>query len=325
MTDDLTLSTEKHTATADISLPEVTLICVDTVNPTLAILAMQRCMAHISFGNAILLTAQPLSAPAGITVHLIDGVNDIESYSQFIIRKLGTYIDTTHALVVQWDGYVLHPEAWDPDFLSYDYIGATWPANVQTPEMVGNGGFSLRSKKLLQALDSIEFAQFHPEDEHIARTHRARLASMGIRFAPPEVGDHFAYEFKTPLTPTFGFHGFSNFPDFMIENELCEFIATMPAGLTFNNYFLEFARKVLARSRLHPEEAVSWSMLRTKIARDIHNATPTRQVGEQAKHLISGFCRLGLGALAREMAHRRFTTAPGASNLRLLLKTFFTR
>lgn len=265
-----------------------------------------------------------MTAP-GIEVIQVNNIHDISSYSRFVIRELGSYIKTTHLLLMQWDGYVLHPEAWDPDFLSYDYIGATWPANHQGPEMVGNGGFSLRSKKLLQTLNSIEFVQFHPEDQHIARTHRAQLESMGIRFAPPVVGDRFAYEFKTPQEPTFGFHGFSNFPDFMTTTELSKFIAAMPAGLVFNNYFLEFARKVRARTRLHAHEAGLWTTLAAQINRDICNATSQRLIERQAKHLISGLCRLKLGTLARQIARRRLAAAPNIGNLRLLSKTFFAR
>ena len=286
---------------------------------------MQRCRARIHFGRAVLLTSKAVDTPEGIEVCLIDGINDIESYSQFVIRQLGFYFDTTHALLVQWDGYVLHPERWDSSFVSYDYIGATWPGNDRTPETVGNGGFSLRSRKLLQALNAMTFDQFHPEDEHIARTHRPELEALGIRFAPPDVGDRFAYEFKKPLTPTFGFHGFSNFPDFMTTFELGEFISNMPAGLSFNNYFLEFARKVLARARRHLKEASSWSMLSARIAQDISEAAPKRLSSEQAKHLISGLCRLGAGALARQLAWKRFAAVPNRGNLRLVIKAFFAR
>ena len=62
---------------------------------------------------------------------------DLEGYSEFVIRELHKYVDTSHCLLVQWDGYVLNPKSWLPQFLDYDYIGAPWNGNV-----VGNGGFS---------------------------------------------------------------------------------------------------------------------------------------------------------------------------------------
>lgn len=314
-----------NAAAALLSLPDVTLVCVDTVNPELAIAAMQHCMAHARFGHVLLLTAQPMKAPAGITVELIDGVNDIESYSEFVIRQLGQYFNTTHALLVQWDGFIIHPDRWDPAFLNYDYIGATWPKSTDHPEMVGNGGFSLRSKSLLQTLQKIAFTQFHPEDELIARRYRSQLESAGIRFAPPEIGDHFAYEFKKPSIPAFGFHGFSNFPDFMNPNELASFIQKMPAGLIFNNYFLEFMKKVLSLAKTMPAARHLRQALIRKVSLDISCASPKHLVSNQAKHLISGLCRLRLGSLARQLSLGRFRAAPNPNNIRLVGKSFFVR
>ena len=319
------LNTEKHTAPASISLPEVTLVCIDTVNPALAMVAMQRCLTCFRFGRALLLTDQAVTPSPGIDIEQIEGIRDIESYSEFVVRRLDHHIKTAFALLVQWDGFIIHPDAWDPAFLNYDYIGATWPATADQPEMVGNGGFSLRSKKLLQALQNIEFSQFHPEDELIARTYRAELESMGIRFAPPAMGDRFAYEFKKPLTATFGFHGFSNFPDFMSRAELEAFISAMPDGLIFNNYFLEFMRKVLARASIRHNEQSLRQMLMLTTSMNISNAQKTRLISDQTKHLISGLCRLRLGSLARQLALGRFKAAPSLNNFRLLTKSLLAR
>jgi hypothetical protein len=286
---------------------------------------MRRCLAYFNFGRALLLTARPSEGVVGIDIELINDVHDINSYSEFIIRRIGDYIETTHALLVQWDGFIIHPEMWHPDFLTYDYIGATWPASNTRPEAVGNGGFSLRSKKLLNTLQTIKFKQYHPEDEMIARTHRAKLEAEGIRFAPPEIGDQFAYEFKIPKRPTFGFHGFSNFPDFMTTAELKSFVANMPSGLSFNNYFLEFARKVFLRAEEKASRSHLATLLRQKIIADIQNAQKNRLIAEHTKHLISGLCRLRLGSIARSLAFARVAAAPNPKNIRLLAKTFFAR
>jgi hypothetical protein len=48
----------------------------------------------------------------------------------------------------------VNPAAWDPEFLDWDYIGAKW-FWAEAGKRVGNGGFSLRSYKLLeQPMDS---------------------------------------------------------------------------------------------------------------------------------------------------------------------------
>ena len=55
-------------------------------------------------------------------------------------------------LIIQHDGFILNHKAWDNEFLNYDYIGAPvyWMGNKLIE--VGNGGFSLRSKKLLKII-----------------------------------------------------------------------------------------------------------------------------------------------------------------------------
>ena len=63
------------------------------------------------------------------------------------------HINTDFCLVVQYDGKVSDPDLWNDDFLNYDYIGAAW-----TDGYVGNGGFTLRSKKLYDALVDMNVA-----------------------------------------------------------------------------------------------------------------------------------------------------------------------
>ena len=307
-----------------LNLAHVTLACIDTVNPILALRAMHRCQHGIQFERSVLFTDQPVVDP-NIEVIQVRGIDDIRSYSRFVLKELNPHIQSSHLLLVQWDGFVIHPEAWRDDFLDYDYIGATWPATGTEPEMVGNGGFSLRSKKLLQALEHIQFTDFFPEDEQLARVHRSELESMGIRFAPPIVGDRFAYEFKPAQIATFGFHGFSNFPDFMASDQLADFIGSMPTGLVFNNYFLEFARKINSKVQDHPEERGLWDALHQKTTRGIEEAAPYRLEGSQTKHLISGLCRMKRGALAHQLAKARLHASFTLDNLRLLAKTLIAQ
>jgi hypothetical protein len=78
---------------------------------------------------------------------------------------------------------------------------------------VGNGGFSLRSLKLMLAMRDkrFPFVPNVPEDDQICRRYRPRLiADFGIRFAPESIADRFSYERSMPEGPTFGFHGLFN-------------------------------------------------------------------------------------------------------------------
>ena len=76
-------------------------------------------------------------------------------------------------LVIQDDGHIVNPSLWDEEFLKYDYIGLPWPfedswiekqlkeqrpiiRKVYPKNRVGNGGFSLRSRKFLEFSDSFK-------------------------------------------------------------------------------------------------------------------------------------------------------------------------
>ena len=197
---------------ARISLPQVTLCAATSVNVAATVAAMQHSMTLCDFGAALLLTDQILAPPPeGIAVQHISNLESSAGYSRFILSEMVQYITTSHVLVVQWDGFVLHPEAWDPAFMEFDYIGAVWP-QFTDGAVVGNGGFSLRSKRLLDACCSLGLAE-HPEDVAICRTHRARLEEeFGVRFASPSIAVHFSYERTERVGTEFGFHGVFNLP-----------------------------------------------------------------------------------------------------------------
>ena len=131
-------------------------------------------------------------------------------YSRFVLGQLADHVRTEHCLLIQWDGFVIDPGEWDERFLEYDYIGAPWP-QFGDGDDVGNGGFSLRSRKLLEACRSPGFRQSHPEDVAIGRVNREYLElEQGIVFADTATAARFAFERSAPSGPTFGFHGVFN-------------------------------------------------------------------------------------------------------------------
>ena len=78
------------------------------------------------------------------------------SYNFFIVNRLSDHIKTDYVLTIQKDGFIINSSSWSDENFNYDYIGAPWfnPVN-QNHLRVGNGGFSLRSKKLLEACKKI--------------------------------------------------------------------------------------------------------------------------------------------------------------------------
>lgn len=143
-------------------------------------------------------------------------LKNIQAYSKFMIKNLYKYVKTDFVLTIQHDGFILNPKAWTKEFLYYDYIGAPWW--YDDGKNVGNGGFSLRSRKLLKILaNDKKIKKFTPEDHHICRTYRKYLESKGIKFAPERLAAKFSVEgnireFKTGQNiwkGEFGFHDLS--------------------------------------------------------------------------------------------------------------------
>jgi hypothetical protein len=180
-------------------------------------------------------------------------LNTTKDYSDLLLTGLRQYVSGTHVLIIQWDSFILHSELWTNDFLQYDYIGAVWPHHPETP--VGNGGFSLRSVKLLEALESPKITKRHPEDFCICVDNKATLENQfGIRFAPSNVAEQFAVE-RTEWHPAFGFHGFFNFGKVLNSHELIEFLQLLPDAYlggvdTYDlmQYLIEHHNNVLAES-----------------------------------------------------------------------------
>lgn len=195
-----------------LSLPQVTICAATSVNLPATICALESSMENIDFGGCLLFTDAPVQLDnAAITIVPIGHLGSAAAYSEFLLTRLADFITTSHCLVVQWDGHVIDATRWDPTFLNFDYIGASWP-QFQDGFDVGNGGFSLRSRQLLAACKSPRFQPFHPEDVLIGRIHRNWLERQGIRFAPREVADRFSAERAGNPGSAFGYHGIWHMP-----------------------------------------------------------------------------------------------------------------
>ena len=167
-------------------------------------------MAQADFAEVLLLSDRPppVEEPR-ILWRRIEAIRSRDDYSRFMLRGLVEHIRTPHALCVQWDGYVLDGSAWDRAFLDYDYIGAPWP-HFHDGHSVGNGGFSLRSRRLLEASRALPLDPPLLEDVIICRRCRPQLEAQGIRFAPEAIARRFSYERMPPGGDEFGFHGSFN-------------------------------------------------------------------------------------------------------------------
>lgn len=161
----------------------------------------------------------------GIDIRQCAPITDTSSYSKVILKESKDWFDTSHALFIQHDGFIVNPKAWDDIFLQYDYIGAPWPLDpagryahhpiITEKNNVGNGGFSLRSKRLCNLVSDrykellgavINPWFYYPEDSFICRNQRIYFEKKGILFAPIELAVRFSVE-NDVYRGQFGFHG----------------------------------------------------------------------------------------------------------------------
>ena len=149
-----------------LTLKNITAICVDGRAPNeitqdLYTKILRYMRLKIEFG-AIKLLSREDPQVEGVQFFEIPRMSRT-AYSAFCLKNLSEYVSTDFCLVFQSDGFVLNPEFWTDEFLSYDYIGAPWPSYLEfgpaEGQQVGNGGFSLRSKRLLEVVKTIDYSE----------------------------------------------------------------------------------------------------------------------------------------------------------------------
>lgn len=221
-----------------LELPTVTLCAATSVNIDATVAAIAASMDRIVFGDVVLFTdAAAMNLPAAARIVPIDPLMSSRDYSEFILHQLPEHVRTDRCLIVQWDGFVVDPGQWQDRFLEFDYIGAPWPQFADGHD-VGNGGFSLRSRKLLNACRDPHFVVSHPEDVAIGRINRDYLErEHGIAFADPGTAARFAFERSRPETASFGFHGIFNMAEIVGEDRFWRLYQTLDDRRTaFTDY-----------------------------------------------------------------------------------------
>lgn len=238
------------------ALTDVTLVAVTSVALQPTVDALRASVQQADFGKVLLLSdRRPPDLNDGIEWRQIDRLDSRADYSRFMLRELVGHVGTSHALCVQWDGFVVNGEAWDPHFLEYDYIGAVWP-HFNDAHNVGNGGFSLRSRRLLEACTRLPPVGGEAEDMVISRSYRPWLEGQGIRFAPGEIARNFAYERTEPTGTELGFHGAFNLMRHVTSGEMLWLFKSLePHILTRGEHWEIFAR-ALRRGQLALASAV---------------------------------------------------------------------
>ncbi len=187
------------------------------------------CSKELEFEKILLFTSAPgysVDIPADLQIDFIQLPKlTYKEFNTFCLTGVTEFVETSHVLFVQTDGFICNGSNWKDYYYDYDYIGQPW---IQRPgvsfpwvrnveESVGEGGFSLRSKKLLQLVSSLDYEMIrnavqggYQEDVFISSYLRDYLTGQGCKFATPEIGSQFCsglHEFNyDKLDTSFGFH-----------------------------------------------------------------------------------------------------------------------
>lgn len=193
-----------------LSLPQVALFGIDAHDPEGLLRAAGICKRDVEFGAEVIITQH-------------DYFRGREGYSKFMIRDLWQHVknnNCTHVLTIHGDGFIQNPKAWNDEWLNVDYLGATWVYKDGMNN--GNGGFSLRSKKLIEICSRLDIQDFHPEDCKLSRKYRPFLEKeFGLVWGTEEQANRFSIEAygcgfmqdsdgqrAVQYTGSFGHHGY---------------------------------------------------------------------------------------------------------------------
>tara|TARA_R100000700_G_scaffold41196_1_gene60427 strand:+ start:1586 stop:2494 length:909 start_codon:yes stop_codon:yes gene_type:complete len=200
-----------------LNLPEVTLATACWGNDsflTSAIWAYKEFKDKASFGEKVFFISENINyseykeffEEESIRVEELSAKYNLARYSHFVIKDIYKYVNKDFLMLFQNDGFIDNVSSWDDRFLECDYIGAPWW--YKDENNVGNGGFSIRSKKLLNILaEDDHIKEVVPEDHHICRTYGEYLREThGIKFASEDLASKFSVEHGSYFSQ-FGFHG----------------------------------------------------------------------------------------------------------------------
>lgn len=207
-----------------LKLNDVTLVVVTSVKYEENVRSLIHSMEGVEYGDVKFISdIKPESLPENVK-HISCDKLSYDGFSEFTFLKLWKYIETSHCLLVHHDGFVVRPDLWKDSFLEYDYIAAPWPysdtsyiTDYGEHVRVGNGGFCLRTKKMLEMPTKLglklEHRQgFYNDDGNFCVYHRKTFLDNGIKYAPVEIAAEFATEIWIDgvSKESFGFHGFGN-------------------------------------------------------------------------------------------------------------------
>jgi hypothetical protein len=211
-----------------------------------AVPSIKRTVEALPGSRGLLITNEKLGVD--VEQRLLAGGMDYNGYTEFVMYGLHNFIETEFCLIVQHDGWALDGKNWRDEWFEFDYVGGYTHAalmpngqfyknyqwtnlpNVSEALVVQNGGFSLRSKRFLEAPSKYGLMRRQApeglmyEDIQLCCLLRRDLEKVGVKFATDEEARLFSFEHIGPphngmdVTKIFGHH--SRFRQLLSNGEM---------------------------------------------------------------------------------------------------------
>lgn len=206
-------------------IKDLTIVVIDSLNYDATVMALDQTKKIFPDAKVLIFSDKNFyPCDTFVEVRKFNG----HGHSHICLHEVPKYVDTNWALYIQYDGFPTQAHLWDDRFLDYDYIGAEmWDRNQQS--VVGNGGLSLRSKKLLDLQihlkQDIEGEHWDwLEDQLISFKYRNWLESQGVTYAPLELARKWSKDFPQGSPDTFGFHAHNLIPEYCSKEFTLEWL-----------------------------------------------------------------------------------------------------
>jgi hypothetical protein len=231
-------------------MKKITVAIIGNTHHDLMRLSLEQTLAVTPDVESVLVCSDRQIYPTDNYVEIADDFSK-HDYNLFCIKLLLAHVYTEFVLVCQYDGMAVNKNHWTDEFYNYDYIGAAWSPKFGLDEQyrVGNGGFSLRSRRLLEALQDPAISFETAEDVIICQRYADYLRSKHqIKYAPIWLADQFSQEWNTDHGQTFGFHGLLNIPMYLDDDSVSQYVQALKINQWYNDQLEVFVQRCHQRN-----------------------------------------------------------------------------
>ena len=212
-----------------LDLSRVTLVIVATRGHAISRIAVRDCLRRAIFGDVLVYTndetrfgdSREIGASHDVRYLPVPDWPNKEKAGYFYYSEAMAKVETEFGLLIEWDGGIHDPAKWRQDFFEYDYVGAPWVTRPGDELKVGNGGFTLVSRRLGHYICENRGRLPCLTDFDVCRRHRPKLEQEGgFRWAPADVAADFSWELGPRSPNNFGYHGTFTWPTMVDRSDL---------------------------------------------------------------------------------------------------------